>query len=98
MALNSRQIDFITRLKKFATDMENLHSEAFNLGQAFDEEFDDAQDNSFLVSNTDLTTFYFFDSTDIKSAVNQSVDNFINFWTGSAVGTREYGKDLRRIK
>jgi hypothetical protein len=35
--------------------------------------------------------------SDISTAMNQGVTNFIDFWVGNAVATREYGKDIRRI-
>jgi len=98
MALNSRQTDFIARLKSFATKMESLYGEAHALKEAHAEEFDNLSDNSLLNATKDIEAIYFFDSSDVKTAVNQAVQNYINFWTGDAVGTREYGKDLRRIK
>lgn len=33
--------------------------------------------------------------TTIVTAVNQFMTNYVNFWTGDAVSTREYGKDAR---
>lgn len=98
MSLNVRQVNFITRLKNFATSLENMYGEAHALVQSHAEEFDDAQNNSFLTSNDDLEAAYFFDSDDVKTAVNQTVNDFLNFWNGDAVNTREHGKDLRRIK
>lgn len=97
MALNTRQTTYITRLKNFANTIQELYGEAFALKKSHAEEFDDAQDNSFLDSNADLEAAYYFDSIDVKTAINQTVQNFINFWTNQAVATREYGKDLRRI-
>ena len=32
----------------------------------------------------------------IAGACNQVLTNFINFWVGDAVKTREYGNDARR--
>lgn len=69
MALNRRQIDFLTRLKAFAEKMESLYGEAHALKEAFAEEFDDAQDNSLLNENEDLEIGYFFESTDVKTAI-----------------------------
>lgn len=98
MALNARQIAFIGKLKNFANMMEMLYGEAFALKKCYEEEYDDEQDNSLLDSNEDLQETYSFDSEDVKTAINQANTNFINFWTNVAVSTREYGKDLRRIK
>lgn len=98
MALNGRQMNFITKLKAWCEKIEALYGEAHALGQSFDEEFDDASVNSLLDSNTDLNNTYAVQSTDVKVAINKTVDNFINFWTGSAVNTDEYGKYIRRIK
>ena len=33
----------------------------------------------------------------ISTACNQVLTNFVNFWVGDAVATREYGNDTRRI-
>jgi hypothetical protein len=98
MALNTRQTTFITRLKTFATNMEALYGEAHALKNAYTEEFADNQDNCLLTDDSDLQDAYFFDCADVGTAINQAVANLINFWTGSAVGTRNYGTDLRRIK
>lgn len=98
MALNARQMSFITQLKQFASNIEALYGEAHELSESFLEEFDDGQDHSFLVSNADLEAMYFMSSADVKAAVNQAAVNFINYWVGSAVTTREYGKDIRRVK
>jgi hypothetical protein len=98
MALNARQVDFITKLKSFAATLESLYGEAHAIKESHAEEFDDAQDNSLLNENTALEAAYSFDSADIKTAVNQAIENFLNYWNGFAVTTREYGKDLRRIR
>lgn len=95
--LNSRQNQFITDLKNFAQTLENAYGQAHALGQAYDEEFSTAQDND-LADADNLEATYSFVAADVAAAVNQAVDNFVNFWTGVAVGTREYGSDLRRIK
>ena len=98
MALNARQETFIGKLKNFANMMEMMYGEACALKGSFTDEFDDEQDNSFLDSNTDLEETYFFDSNDVKTAINQAVANYINYWSNITVSIREYGKDLRRIK
>lgn len=98
MALNARQTAFITRLKTFAVTMENMFGEAHALKESYAEEFDDSQDNSLLNSNTDLEETYQFDSMDVKLSINMAIANFINYWTNVAVPTREYGKDIRRIR
>lgn len=33
----------------------------------------------------------------IATACNQFMNQYVNFWEGSAVATREYGKDARRV-
>lgn len=98
--LNDRQIAFINRTRAFAAHVADLYGEAYELKQSFDEEFESPQDNS--IDPTDgkadnLEEMYNFDYNDAKAALDQAVENFINYWTGAAVGTREYGKDLRRI-
>ena len=95
--LNARQINFLTKLKTFAEDIKKLYGTAHDIAESYDEEFSNAQDND-LSTADNLEDVYNFDSGDVSAAVNQAVDNFINFWIGNAVTTREYGKDLRRIK
>lgn len=97
MALNTRQIDFVRRVQEFCALGVKMAQLATELDQQFDEEFDDAQDNSLLDETTALEDGYGFASTDVKTAINQTVTEYINFWGGSAVTTREYGKDARRV-
>lgn len=95
--LNSRQIQFINDLKELAETLEDAYGKAHAIAESYDEEFGNTQDND-LATADNLESTYNFDATDVTAAVNQGVDNFINYWTGNAVTTREYGKDLRRIK
>ena len=95
--LNARQVDFINELKDFANDCEALYFKADCLKNCYDDEFSNGKDND-LSSADNLESVYSFDSVDISTAVNQAVDNLRNFWAGNAIDTREYGKDLRRIK
>lgn len=95
--LNLRQVEFIARLKNFGTCIANLHSEAHSLTESYAEEYADAQDNDFGDADN-LEETYNFDATDISAAITYAIANFINYWDGDAVETREYGKDIRRIK
>lgn len=95
--LNFRQTNFITELKAFANSCEALYNKATCLKKCYDEEFATGKDND-LSNAENLEVSYNFDSDDVATAVNQAVDNFKNLWEGNVVDTREYGKDLRRIK
>lgn len=97
MALNERQVLFVERIKEVASLGVQIAQKAEEIKQQFDEEFDDAQDNSLLNENTALIESCGFDSTDVKSFKNQFLTQFTNFWEGSAVTTREYGKEARRV-
>lgn len=98
MALNERQSVFISEIKSVSNDMQNAYQKIKELAEHFDEEFatnqDNALDNAGVTS--DLTAMG-LDYSAITAAINQGFDNFINFWEGNAVNTREYGKDIRRI-
>ena len=95
--LNTRHRDFITKLKDFAETLQNMYGEAYALKESYAEEFATSQDHD-LADVDNLEATYAFDETDVQSAVNQACVNYCNFWVGDAVGTRDYGKDLRRIK
>lgn len=97
MALNMRQINFITRLKTFSSNIECLYGKAHMLKKEFDEEFDTGKDHALADEETALEATYSMGSADVEAAIT-SAENFMNYWTGVAVDTKEYGKDLRRIK
>lgn len=94
MALNSLQLNFIAQIQALATSLKEAHASSFELKQAFDENFSTGDDNDLSVE--DLTEFG-FDYTAIQTFCNQVCVQFPNFWTGSAVTTREYGQDSRAI-
>lgn len=98
MALNSRQVEFITKLKNFAIQIEQCVMQAQCLENCYNEEFADGFDNAFLDVNSELEAAYAFDSTDIKDSIQYSAHNIIEYWTGNSVPTYEYGQWLRRIK
>ena len=96
--LNTRQSEFIRGLKESAEDMIKAYGKLKQLGESFDEEFSTGQDNDLSLSTLeDALSAQGLDYTAIQTAINQGVDNYINFFEGSAVTTREYGKDLRRV-
>lgn len=94
--LNARQTQFLSDVKTLGKTFQDAYSQAQKIAESYDEEFGTSQDND-LATADDLEATYFFDAADVAAAVNQTVDNFINFWDGDAVTTREYGKDMRRV-
>ena len=97
MALNNRQTMFINRVQEIADLGVKLAQLVPEAVQQFAEEFDNEQDNSLLNSDSDVEAAYGFNAADVKAAMNQFCGQFANFWNGSAVTTREYGKDCRRV-
>jgi hypothetical protein len=97
MALNTRQHNFLSRLQHACSLGVQLAQVAPEIKQQFDEEFATGQDNALSDNEADLEALG-LSSSDITSAVNQFIDNgYTNMWDGSAVSTREYGKDCRRV-
>lgn len=98
MALNMRQVEFLTELRNFARELEKCFLKANCLEKCYDEEFADGLDNALLDQNAELIQGYAFDSSDVKDAINHPVHNLIEYWIGNSVPTYEYGQWLRRIK
>lgn len=169
MAFNTRQVNFIARVKELAKDMQDIYGRAFNLKESFTEEFASAQDNDLdliesesvvdadsasgqvIINIASVTGFKAGDSiiidkggvreevsiietvgsgaltltanllythtsgdgdavetmgplydlgldyAAIATVCNQPMTQFVNFWAGDAVNTREYGNDVRRV-
>jgi hypothetical protein len=95
--LNMRQITFLNDLSNFAKDIEDLYGRAHDLQKRYVEEFDSEKDHC-LADCSNLEESRYYDSTDVANAIDYGLAGFINYWVGNAVTTREYGKDLRRIK
>lgn len=98
MALNLRQSIFLSKLQMSCNKMQIAYQEAKELKEHFDEEFSNGQDNSLndagIVDDLDNMGL---DYSSISACSSQGFTNYINFWEGTAVPTREYGKDVRRI-
>lgn len=96
--MNDRQVEFITELQALRKKLKDVYGRAKEVTQAFAEEFKATQDNALdgtgLVGDYDANGLNY---SDIQTMVEQGLANFINFWEGNAVVTREYGKDIRRI-
>lgn len=98
MSLNIKQSNFLSSIEKVAGDLEALYGECFNLYEDFQEDFQNGQDNALNDAGvTDDLTLRGYDYNDIAAFCNQACLAFTNYFTGSAVTTREYGKDIRKI-
>lgn len=96
MAFNTRQQYFINDLKALTRKLQEASVTAPELKQRFDEEFATTQDNALDTMTTELAEIG-LTYTAIQTAINQAITQLDNFWTGSAVATREYGQDARRV-
>lgn len=96
MALNTRQTNFIGRLKAVCESIRELYGEAFNLRQSFQEEFSSGKDNDLEVMITELASVGLtYDA--LVGVCNQCFLGYTDFFEGNAVTTREYGRLARRI-
>ena len=98
MSLNIKQTKFLERSEFIAGQLEALYGECFNLYEDFQEDFQNGQDNALNDAGVaaDLA-LRGYDYDDIAAFCNQPCLNYANFFTNSAVATREYGKDIRKI-
>lgn len=97
MAFNERQQNFLYRLQNTCSLGVQLAQQLPEIKQQYDEEFGSGQDNDLSDNETDLEAIG-LSSADIAASVTQFIGNgFMNMWEGSAVTTREYGKDCRRV-
>lgn len=96
MAFNNREEQFVYDLQILAKEFVTLYGKAFRLKESFAEEFKTGQENALSDHTTDLAVLG-IDYADVQAFCEQVCINYDNFWLGSAVGTREYGKDARRV-
>ena len=98
MAFNDRQKVFINRIQKEMSRAANeLYSVCYELKESFQEEFATGQDNDLSVKEDELLDLG-LTYTDVLAAVNLFGSAYVNLWVGDAVATRQYGKDVRRVK
>lgn len=95
MSLNPRQTDFVNKVKAMAKQINDLYGPVFNLVESFNEEFKTGQVNP--IQTADLEGNFNFSYDEFAAAINQSMQAFLNLYTGVSVTTREYGRDLRKV-
>lgn len=96
MAFNSREEQFVQDVRTIGQAFQILYGKAFRLKESFAEEFKSSQDNALDEHTTELAALG-IEYADIQVFCEQVCVNYNNFWLGNSVGTREYGKDARRV-
>ena len=95
--LNDSQRKFLNRMVSIDASLASMIGQVRELIQEHDEIYDTGQALD-LNDLTDLFSTYGFAATNVATTINQGYVNFLNFWDGNAVTTREYGKDIRRVQ
>ena len=95
MPLNSRQAAHVERVQVCCKLGNLLYDLCAQLKEANDEEFAAGQVNA--IATEDLEEGFYVTLGKLTAAVNLYCGNFINFWEGEAVSTRQYGKEARYL-
>lgn len=99
--MNNKQVYFIEKVKAHAALMVKLSADSAAIKSMFDELHSTGDDYSLdpadaIVTTAELTAMG-VNYADLTAAINQAVNGYVNFYTGAAVTTREYGIDIRTI-
>lgn len=104
MAALNKQINQVQKMRRWAKSLTDIYAEGLNIKESFDELYSsgddyslDPEDTPTDINSDDLLVLG-VNYTDLATFVGQAVTQLINFYEGSAVNTREYGKDIRAVE